>query len=284
MSLALRKPPLRFRNAGRFKFRLLSRPHSAEMVLSTSSEDEARPPPKPIAKPKPKQSFGAALTKGSTIVTAESLLAEKPKAKGLSGAELRRRRKEKQQAAAEARRRSAAGAAAPAPAPAPAKAGELPAGFFDDKNADLKARGVDPEKAKAESEAKAWAEFSEFAGDVARDEAQDAENESRENDDESRRRALDQAWYERRLAPLMARADGAKAPVVNDAAVARVGDADDGGVDIAAALAARERKDKEKAAAAAAMLPIDDDLSDDDLNEALWNQPRYTVPGFQKGQ
>ena len=82
----------------------------------------------------------------------------------------------------------------------------------------------------------------------------------------------------------MARADGAKAPVVNDGAVARVGDADDGGVDIAAALAARERKDKEKAAAAAAMLPIDDDLSDDDLNEALWNQPRYTVPGFQKGQ
>ena len=63
------------------------------MVLSTSSEDEApRPPPKPITKPKPKQSFGAALTKGSTIVTAESLLAEKPKAKGLSGAELRRRR------------------------------------------------------------------------------------------------------------------------------------------------------------------------------------------------
>ena len=45
-----------------------------------------------------------------------------------------------------------------------------PAGFFDDKNADLKARGVDPEKAKAESEAKAWAEFSEFAGGVARDE------------------------------------------------------------------------------------------------------------------
>ena len=110
------------------------------------------------------------------------------------------------------------------------------------------------------------------------DEAQDEENESREHDDEAKRRALDQAWYERRLAPLMARADGAKAPVVNDA-VARVGDADDGGVDIAAALAARERKDKEKAAAAAAMLPIDDDL-----NEALWNQPRYTVPGFQKGQ
>ena len=177
-----------------------------------------------------------------------------------------------------------AAAAAPAPAPAPAKAGELPAGFFDDKNADLKARGVDPEKAKAESEAKAWAEFSEFAGGVARDEAQDEATEAQENDDESRRRALDQAWYERRLAPLMARADGAKAPVVNDAAVARVGDADDGGVDIAAALAARERKDKEKAAAAAAMLPIDDDLSDDDLNEALWNQPRYTVPGFQKGQ
>ena len=49
------------------------------MVLSTSSEDEARPPPKPIAKPKPKQSFGAALTKGSTIVTAESLLAENQK-------------------------------------------------------------------------------------------------------------------------------------------------------------------------------------------------------------
>ena len=39
-----------------------------------------------------------------------------------------------------------------------------------------------------------------------------------------------------------------------------------------------------QARAAAAMLPIDDDLSDDDLNEALWNQPRYTVPGFQKGQ
>ena len=76
------------------------------MVLSTSSEDEARPPPKPIAKPKPKQSFGAALTKGSTIVTAESLLAEKPKVKGLSGAELRRRRKEKQQAAAEATTRA----------------------------------------------------------------------------------------------------------------------------------------------------------------------------------
>ena len=175
-------------------------------------------------------------------------------------------------------------AAAPAPAPAPAKAGELPAGFFDDKNADLKARGVDPEKAKAESEAKAWAEFSEFAGGVAKEEAQDEATEAQENDDESRRRALDQAWYERRLAPLMARADGAKAPVVNDAAVARVGVDDDGGVDIAAALAARERKDKEKAAAAAAMLPIDDDLSDDDLNEALWNQPRYTVPGFQKGQ
>ena len=88
------------------------------MVLTTSSsEDEARPPPKPIAKPKPKQSFGAALTKGSTIVTAESLLAEKPKAKGLSGAELRRRRKEKQQAAAEARRRSAAGVSSSAPAP-----------------------------------------------------------------------------------------------------------------------------------------------------------------------
>ncbi len=116
------------------------------------------------------------------------------------------------------------------------------------------------------------------------DEAQDEATEAQENDDESKRRALDQAWYERRLAPLMARADGAKAPVVNDAAVARVGDNDDGGVDIAAVLAARERKDKEKAAAAAAMLPIDDDLSDDDLNEALWNQPRYTVPGFQKGQ
>ena len=112
-------------------------------------------------------------------------------------------------------------AAAPAPAPAPAKAGELPAGFFDDKNADLKARGVDPEKAKAESEAKAWAEFSEFAGGVARDEVEEEASEAQENDDESRRRALDQAWYERRLAPLMARADGAKAPVVNDAAVAR---------------------------------------------------------------
>merc|ERR1711903_150919 len=82
--------------------------------------------------------------------------------------------------------------AEPAP-PAPAKAGELPAGFFDDKNADLKARGVDPEKAKAESEAKAWAEFSEFAGGVARDEAQDEAIEDQENDDESRRRALDQA-------------------------------------------------------------------------------------------
>ena len=48
------------------------------MVLSTSSEDEA-PPKKPVTKPKPKpreQSLGAALTKGSTIVTAESLLAE----------------------------------------------------------------------------------------------------------------------------------------------------------------------------------------------------------------
>ena len=143
---------------------------------------------------------------------------------------------------------------------------------------------MDPEKAKAESEAKAWAEFSEFAGGVARDEKQEEESEDRDNEDEAKRRALDQAWYERRLAPLLARADGAKAPVVNDAAVARVGVDDDGGVDIAAALAARERKDKEKAAAAAAMLPIDDDLSDDDLNEALWNQPRYTVPGFQKGQ
>ena len=71
------------------------------MVLSTSSEDEA-PPKKPITKPKPKpkQSLGAALTKGSTIVTAESLLAEKPKVKGLSGAELRRRRDEKRRAAA----------------------------------------------------------------------------------------------------------------------------------------------------------------------------------------
>ena len=99
------------------------------MVLSTSSEDEAPPKQKPITKPKPKpkQSFSAALTKGSTIVTAESLLAEKPKAKGLSGAELRRRRKEKQQAAAEARRRSAAGAAAPAPAPAPAAEAPAPA-------------------------------------------------------------------------------------------------------------------------------------------------------------
>ena len=67
------------------------------------------------------------------------------------------------------------------------------------------------------------------------DEAQDEATEAQENDDESRRRALDQAWYERRLAPLMARADGAKAPVVNDAAVARVGVDDDGGVDIAAA-------------------------------------------------
>ena len=46
------------------------------MVLTTSSEDEAPPKQKPIAKPKPKQSFGAALTKGSTIVTAESLLAD----------------------------------------------------------------------------------------------------------------------------------------------------------------------------------------------------------------
>ena len=63
--------------------------------------------------------------------------------------------------------------------------------------------------------------------------------------------------------------------------MARVGDADDGGVDIAAALAARERKDKEKAAAAAAMLPIDDDLST--TTPALRNQPRYTVPGVPEG-
>ena len=78
----------------------------------------------------------------------------------------------------------------------------------------------------------------------------------------------------------MARADGAKAPVVNDA-VARVGDADDGGVDIAAALAARERKDKEKAAAAAAMLPIDDD-TDDEAQRTSLEPTTLQEPGFQK--
>ena len=65
---------------------------------------------------------------------------------------------------------------------------------------------MDPEKAKAESEAKAWAEFSEFAGGVARDEAQDeATNLHVRMMTKAKRRALDRAWYERRLAPLMAR-------------------------------------------------------------------------------
>lgn len=173
--------------------------------------------------------------------------------------------------------------AAEAPAPAPSKPGELPAGFFDDKNADLKARGIDPEKAKAENEGQAWAEFQAFAGGVAQDDAQEEESETLEADDEAKRRALDQAWYERRLAPLLARSDGAKAPVADDAG-ARVGDADDDGVDVAAAMAARDKKAKEKAAASVAMLPLDDDLSDDDMNEAFWNRPRYTVPGFEKGQ
>ena len=117
------------------------------MVLSTSSEDEARPPPRPVARPKPRPSLGAGLTAGRTIVTAEALLADKPKAVGLSGAELRRRRDEKRRAGAEARRRSAAGApAAPAHArPKPKKK----KGVLSDSDSSDGGRPPPPKKARA---------------------------------------------------------------------------------------------------------------------------------------
>ncbi|KAJ1446936.1 hypothetical protein M885DRAFT_544661 [Pelagophyceae sp. CCMP2097] len=93
----------------------------------------------------------------------------------------------------------------------------LPSGFFDDKEADMRARGIDPEKKKAKDADVAWNEFEAFAGDIQKKEAVDNAVEADEVEDEAQRRALEQAWYERKLGLLLARADAPrKSAAVND--------------------------------------------------------------------
>ena len=174
---------------------------------------------------------------------------------------------------------AAAAAAAPAAAPASAEddataaaaaAGVLPAGFFDNADADLRARGIDPEKKKAKDESAAWAEFQEFAGGVREQEAHDEAAEATEADDEYERRNLDQAWYESRLAPLLARADKAAAPS-SEAAPRLQDDAEAPATEdsVVALLKAKKRAKKEEREAR--LREVDDayaDLGSDDEDDA----------------
>ena len=146
----------------------------------------------------------------------------------------------------------------------------LPAGFFDNADADLRARGIDPEKKKAKDESAAWAEFQEFAGGVREQEAHDEAAEATEAEDEYERRNLDQAWYESRLAPLLARADKAAAPS-SEAAPRLQDDAEAPATEdsVVALLKAKKRAKKEEREAR--LREVDDayaDLGSDDEDDA----------------
>ncbi|KAH8046911.1 sodium/hydrogen exchanger family-like protein [Aureococcus anophagefferens] len=133
-----------------------------------------------------------------------------------------------------------------------------------------RARGIDPEKKKAKDESAAWAEFQEFAGGVREQEAHDEAAEATEADDEYERRNLDQAWYESRLAPLLARADKAAAP--SSEAAPRLQDESEAPAtedSVVALLKAKKRAKKEEREAR--LREVDDayaDLGSDDEDDA----------------
>jgi hypothetical protein len=79
----------------------------------------------------------------------------------------------------------------------------LPAGFFDENTADMKARGIEPEslrKANNEREIEEFFRFAETVGAEAGDNEADAEATASE---ESKRAELEQMLYMNRLAPLL---------------------------------------------------------------------------------
>lgn len=97
-------------------------------------------------------------------------------------------------------RGGAAGAGAPVTAPTPAAgAAALPAGFFDDVEKDLVARGLDPKAIARAALEREWAEFQEFAAVVDAAEEERAAAEAASYEDQQAAAAAENALYRSRL-------------------------------------------------------------------------------------
>ena len=96
----------------------------------------------------------------------------------------------------------------------------LPKGFFDDEAADMRARGVDPKRARVEAEEAALGEFMAWTKEVgASEEARAAEDEA-DYAERARLAAAEDALYRARVSVLRLARDGKLAEAVAEAGVA----------------------------------------------------------------
>jgi len=96
----------------------------------------------------------------------------------------------------------------------------LPKGFFDDEAADMRARGVDPKRARVEAEEAALGEFMAWTKEVgASEEARAAEDEA-DYAERARLAAAEDAFYRARVSVLRLARDGKLAEAVAEAGVA----------------------------------------------------------------
>jgi hypothetical protein len=79
----------------------------------------------------------------------------------------------------------------------------LPAGFFDNKDADLRARGIEPEAVKRAVDKKEIEEFLQFAEVVGTEAGQSEAAAEEAAADEAKRAQVEQMMYMNRLAPLL---------------------------------------------------------------------------------
>ena len=75
----------------------------------------------------------------------------------------------------------------------------LPAGFFDDIESDLKARGIDPKAVAKAAEEAEWAEFQSFAAEVATSSAEAQAEEEARYEERSQLADVENALYKARL-------------------------------------------------------------------------------------
>lgn len=82
---------------------------------------------------------------------------------------------------------------------APTSSASLPAGFFDDIETDLRARGIDPKAVAQAAEAADWQEFQDFAAEVATSAAADDAAEEARYEERSTLADVENALYRARM-------------------------------------------------------------------------------------